>query len=51
MAYVDIEQITAILLVLKMIISKKVPLFVKECFKYDHLEWSYGTKHSILKIT
>ena len=36
------------LLVLKMNILKKLPLFVKEFFKSDNLEWSYGTKGSIL---
>ena len=39
------------LLVLKMIASKNQPLFVKEMFKSDHLEQSYGTKSLILKIT
>ena len=31
------------LVVLKVIILKKSPLFVKEFFKSDNLEWSYGT--------
>ena len=39
------------ILVLKMIVSKKRPLFMKEFFNSDSLEWSYGAKHSILKIT
>ena len=39
------------LLELKMIVSRKQPLFVKKFNKSDHLEQSYGTKHSILKIT
>ena len=39
------------LLILKMIIWKKQPLFVKEFFKSDHLEQSYGTKCWIFKIT
>ena len=38
------------LLVLKTIIFRKPTLFVKEFFKSDNLEWSYGTKCSILKI-
>ena len=40
------------LLVLKIIVlKKKQPLFLKEFFKSNHLKWSYGTTHSILKIT
>ena len=39
------------MLILKTVILRKSPLFVKEFFKSDILEWSYGTKHSILKIT
>ena len=31
--------------------AKKQPLFVKELFKSDHLEWCCGTKCWILKIT
>ena len=38
------------LLVPKVIVWKKT-LFVNEYFNSDHLELSYWTKHSILKIT
>ena len=39
------------LMVLKMIIWYKQTLSVKDIFKSDHLEWSYGKKCSILMIT
>ena len=39
------------LLILKTISAKQQPLLVKGFFKSEHLEESYGTKHSFLKIT
>ena len=39
------------LLILKTISAKHQPLLVKGFFKSDNLEESYGTTHSILKIT
>ena len=39
------------LLVLKIIIWKKLFLFVKESFKSDNMEQSYEIKHSILNVT